>query len=421
MLAFQVLLFYSLLFHVHAGYISNLILFDTTVNPGKNLGPLESGRVVNLATTGTSLSVVANVDSKTPGSVQFIFDNSFTKTESNPIYALNGNAGTQLYPFQPLTTIGAHTITTKFYNSTSNALTETNTISFTIIQGPFAGFNLVNTNTNQEIPLTSVVKLADVGTALSILAKETIENTIEYVSFWFDGAFVRAEQGAPWALASNNSTRSYPYDPLSKPGIHTITAEAFGFNNEKLGEMTYTFTVQGISPMSVPVSVPITSPNVNLAPATKKPAVAPVAIRSPVTSPTVPSRVVPVAKGVAPLLEDNVSIRNDVPGRSDVKALSWADSYSDGDSCYCATSFDHDIGSILVDTPLGVMTILEVCDLLGDGPTGSKQGRPLYNDIQCGNGPANDAGDEDDCPGRTEHGQEGCKYIGPKWNFAPFL
>jgi hypothetical protein len=45
----------------------------------------------------------------------------------------------------------------------------------------------------------------------------------------------------------------------------------------------------------------------------------------------------------------------------------------------------------------------------------------LYNDIQCGNGPANDAGDEDDCPGRTEHGQEGCKYIGPKWNFAPFL
>jgi hypothetical protein len=199
-------LFYSLLFHVHAGYISNLILFDTTVNPGKNLGPLESARVINLATTGTSLSVVANVDSKTPGSVQFIFDSSFTKTESNPICALNGNAGTQLYPFQPLTTIGAHTITTKFYNSTSNALTETNTISFTVVHGPFTGFNLGITNTNQEIPLTSVVKLADVGTALSILAKDTIENIIAYVSFWFDGAFVRAEQGAPWAGSLSTGT-----------------------------------------------------------------------------------------------------------------------------------------------------------------------------------------------------------------------
>jgi hypothetical protein len=125
--------------------------------------------------------------------------------------------------------------------------------------------------------------------------------------------------------------------------------------------------------------------------------------------------------GAAPLLEDNVAIRNDLPGRSDVSEFSWADSYSDGDSCYCSSSFDHDIGSVEVDTPLGAMSIRDVCELLGDGPTGSKDGRPLYNDIQCGNGPANSAGDEDDCPGRTEYGQEGCKYIGPKWNFAPYL
>jgi hypothetical protein len=41
-----------------------------------------------------------------------------------------------------------------------------------------------------------------------------------------------------------------------------------------------------------------------------------------------------------------------------------------------------------------------------------------YNDVQCGNGPANDAGDEDTCPGRIEYGAVGCKYIGPKWNFV---
>jgi hypothetical protein len=125
--------------------------------------------------------------------------------------------------------------------------------------------------------------------------------------------------------------------------------------------------------------------------------------------------------GAAPLLEDNAFIRNDIPGRADVSEFSWADSYSDGDSCYCASTFDHDIGSVVVETPLGNMTILDVCTLLGDGPTGSREGHPLYNDIQCGNGPANSAGDEEDCPGRTEYGQEGCKYIGPKWNFTRFL
>jgi hypothetical protein len=123
--------------------------------------------------------------------------------------------------------------------------------------------------------------------------------------------------------------------------------------------------------------------------------------------------------GKAPLLEDNVAILN-VAGLPDVNG-GWTDSYSDGDSCYCATTFDHGIGTIVVDTPLGKMTVREVCEMLGEGPTGSRQGRPLYNDIQCGNGPPNNAGDETGCPGRTEYGQEGCKYIGPKWNFDPFL
>ena len=51
--------------------------------------------------------------------------------------------------------------------------------------------------------------------------------------------------------------------------------------------------------------------------------------------------------GAAPLLEDNVLIRDDVIGRSDVQEFGWADSYSDGNSCYCASSFDHDIGDVI--------------------------------------------------------------------------
>lgn len=99
----------------------------------------------------------------------------------------------------------------------------------------------------------------------------------------------------------------------------------------------------------------------------------------------------------------------------------WADSYSVGDQCYCETTYDHDIGPVIVDTPNGSMTVRQVCDLIGPGP--GSDGRPLYNDVQCGNGPANNAGDEDWCPGRTDlEGTDdekklGCNQVGPTWKF----
>jgi hypothetical protein len=117
----------------------------------------------------------------------------------------------------------------------------------------------------------------------------------------------------------------------------------------------------------------------------------------------------------APLQEDVTAIVN-VPGRADTSALSWADSYSVGADCYCATTFDHDIGSVAVRTPLGLRTVRDVCAALGPGP--GRNGRPLYNTVQCGHPPYNNAGDEADCPGRTEYGIGGCRYIGPMWNFS---
>lgn len=96
-------------------------------------------------------------------------------------------------------------------------------------------------------------------------------------------------------------------------------------------------------------------------------------------------------------------------------ANNWLDSYSVGDRCYCDSTFDHDIGPIRVDTPRGRISVLEACNIIGPGP--GRNGRPIYNDIQCGNGPANDAGDEDYCPGRVDLGRAGCVQIGPKWKF----
>lgn len=80
------------------------------------------------------------------------------------------------------------------------------------------------------------------------------------------------------------------------------------------------------------------------------------------------------------------------------------------------TTFDHDIGGFEVETPKGRMTIKALFDDLEQGPGAS--GRPLYNDIQCGNGPANTAPDEVECPGLVEYGRDGCGQIGPMWDLS---
>ena len=96
----------------------------------------------------------------------------------------------------------------------------------------------------------------------------------------------------------------------------------------------------------------------------------------------------------------------------------WKDSYSVGDQCYCDSSnFDHNLDSKTAPTPIGELNVTRICaDLeavLGEGPA---EGRIMYNDIQCGHGPANDAADEAGCPGRVDLGADGCQIIGPTWN-----
>ncbi|MGH1344839.1 MAG: hypothetical protein ACRBN8_24980 [Nannocystales bacterium] len=98
--------------------------------------------------------------------------------------------------------------------------------------------------------------------------------------------------------------------------------------------------------------------------------------------------------------------------------VGWADSYSVDGRCYCASSFDHNIGELVVDTPAGPRTVLQICEALGAGP--GIGGNPMYNDIQCGHGPANDAGDEDWCPGRVDQGTDGCCTAGPTWDLSIF-
>ncbi len=96
----------------------------------------------------------------------------------------------------------------------------------------------------------------------------------------------------------------------------------------------------------------------------------------------------------------------------------WRDSYAVGEQCYCDSSnYDHDLDTKSARTPLGDKNVVTICNdlnaALGDGPSA---GRIPYNDIQCGNGPANNAKDETGCPGRVDQGNDGCDVIGPRWN-----
>ena len=106
-------------------------------------------------------------------------------------------------------------------------------------------------------------------------------------------------------------------------------------------------------------------------------------------------------------------------GRFGEPSVSWADSYSANGTCYAATTGDHGVLDLRVDTPTGRTTVREALGRIEQGP-GISRADALYNDVRCGRGPANDVGDEDpdQCPGRVDRGRAGCGTIGPDWKFV---
>ncbi len=97
---------------------------------------------------------------------------------------------------------------------------------------------------------------------------------------------------------------------------------------------------------------------------------------------------------------------------------SWTDSYKANGFCWCDTTFDHNLDSKKVTINGTAYGVREICDELKKHPQYRRyrNGDAPYNDIQCGNGPANDAPDEAGCPGRTDLGSSGCQEKGPGWD-----
>jgi hypothetical protein len=98
----------------------------------------------------------------------------------------------------------------------------------------------------------------------------------------------------------------------------------------------------------------------------------------------------------------------------------WMDSYAIDGRCWCDTTFDHDLGGIIVNTPVGPRTVFDICTQLDAFAPLRQSGDPIFNDAQCGNGPANTSWDEDpsQCPGRVDQGSGGCCTIGPTWDLS---
>lgn len=107
----------------------------------------------------------------------------------------------------------------------------------------------------------------------------------------------------------------------------------------------------------------------------------------------------------------------------------WMDSYSivadnGKEYCFIDSTLDHNIGESSFDLPEGgTIKVADARDRQTTHPFYRERTDgidPIYNDIQCGNGPANNFGDEDvdQCPGRIDMGRGGCGIQGPRFTFV---
>ncbi|KAL7576479.1 hypothetical protein ACA910_017984 [Epithemia clementina (nom. ined.)] len=273
-------------------------------------------------------------------------------------------------------------------------------------QMTLVGFTLIDVYDNQALqtPLTSggsyqiiLDQIPNQPPALSMSA-DYAGSPFGSVRFGIDSnPNVQTENVVPYALNGDNAGSFIAEPTLTNPGTYVITATPYSGSSASGAAGT---------PISVTLEVVSTAGN--------SPTTAPPPISNSTNNPTKAPTPSPTTTATHP----DVRFVVNVPGGVN-PAAGWADSYSVGDRCYCESTFDHNIGTFMVETDaFGWQSVEWICAALGPGP--GSNGRPRYNDMQCGNGPPNDAGDEHQCPGRVDIGQQGCGHIGPRWNFTNY-
>jgi hypothetical protein len=158
----------------------------------------------------------------------------------------------------------------------------------------------------------------------------------------------------------------------------------------------------GVIGSSAPGQITVTTPTVSV----------PVVVTPVVVVDTPEEVVVPPVTVVDPVAPVTAKYTGPAP------QASWKDSYSVNGVCYLDGGTDHNALSMLWTIDGVTRTVGAWIPFIKTGP--GRGNNHIYNDVQCGHGPANDAGDEDaypvGCPGLIIVGsREGCNVKGPTW------
>ncbi|HXH19886.1 MAG TPA: kelch repeat-containing protein [Chitinophagales bacterium] len=270
------------------GCVPNEVVSFTLVKAGTagDIGPLTDGMTINLATIG-SFSIRAN-KCQNGGSVKFILNGSTVRTESSPPYAINGDNAGSYIAWNP--TVGSKILTATPYTGSGGSGTAgiSETVSFTVVNQPsgtpdcngvpggtafiddcgvcsggntghvansdkdacgvcfgdgsscsgcqplqVTQFTLVRAGFAGDIgPLNEgmTINLATIG-SFSIRADICPGSTsVKSVKFVLNGATVKIENIAPYAIAGDGSTTGYNKWNVS-PGSYTLTATPYSGSN----------------------------------------------------------------------------------------------------------------------------------------------------------------------------------------------
>ncbi len=192
-------------------FISGLVSL-TLVNAAtdQDIGPLTNGGVINLAVTGTNLSVRANV-SGSVGSVRFGLDgNTNYRTESAAPYALAGDNGGNYDAWTPA--LGSHSLTATPYSG--SGATGTAGVALSV------GFTVTNVATGNRAPVITAGPQAAPGTvtlpattAVSVTASDADGDALTYA--W-------SKSAGPGTVSFANPAAAGTTAAFSSAGSYTL-------------------------------------------------------------------------------------------------------------------------------------------------------------------------------------------------------
>ena len=212
--------------------VTSFTLVNATTD--KDIGTLSNGATIDLNAIGSPITIRANTNPATVGSVRFALDsNANFITENYAPYALFGDKAGD-YAGGTLSA-GSHTlIATPFTgtNATGTAGTPLK-ITFQVTAKPaVSSVTLVNTNTNQSFHTlvdNDVIDQSAVGNTMSVRA-HTNPQTVGCVIFGLDGnPNYRTENFEPYDIFGD--TNGFAIPGSFSVGKHTLTVTAFSGPN----------------------------------------------------------------------------------------------------------------------------------------------------------------------------------------------